>query len=302
MECFVSATRASAPFACRRLTPDDIAAAQRLSAAIGWPHRREDWRFSIGTGVGFAAEVDGALVGTAMCWKFGADQATLGMVIVASGYRRQGIGRALIRCVLDELGEREITLYATQMSKPLFDATGFEACGTLDQLQGAAFRPPLVALPAGERLRPLGANDAEQLAALATEARGLDRAQVLPVLLGHADGIALDRDGELLGFSLFRRFGRGFLIGPVVAADAPDSVRAKALIRHWLALNEGALVRIDLPDDSGLRDWLTGLGLTRSETVVKMTRRGNAAASATAKDEAGDTPLRQFAVITQSLT
>lgn len=30
-----------------------------------------------------------------------------------------------------------------------------------------------------------------------------------------ASGIALDRDGELIGFALFRRFGDGYVIGPV---------------------------------------------------------------------------------------
>lgn len=312
---------ASAPFACRPMTADDITAAQRLSAAIGWPHRREDWRFSLRTGLGFAIELDGSLAGTVVCWKFGANQGTLGMLLVAPAHRHKGVGRALLRRALDELGERDVTLYATEAGHSLCAAHGFTARGTLDQLQGAAFRPPLVALPPGERLRPLGVRDASQLVALATRASGLDRSQVLPPLFDHADGIALDRDGELLGFSLFRRFGRGFVIGPVIAADTVEAERAKALIRHWLALNEGALIRIDVPDGHGLRDWLAGLGLVRTDTVVRMERVKPAAAvssavptsavaaairtsdtSSVVSPDAGDTQVRQFAVITQSLT
>ncbi|MDH6146489.1 MULTISPECIES: GNAT family N-acetyltransferase [Paraburkholderia] len=289
-----------ARFTYRRLTVDDIPAAQRLSAAIGWPHRREDWRFSARTGIGFVAETAGALVGTVVCWKFGADQATLGMLIVAPEHRGVGIGRTLLAHALDELGKRDITLYATEAGQPLCDALGFERCGALDLMQGAAFRPPLVALPANERLRPLGASDAQQLVALESRASGLDRSHVLPPLLDLADGIALDRDGELLGFSLFRRFGRGFVIGPVVASAFPDAVRAKALISHWLALNEGALVRIDVPHGHGLRDWLTGLGLARSETVVKMRRL--ASAPADGESSRADPGLHQYAVIAQSLT
>jgi predicted N-acetyltransferase YhbS len=287
-------------FTCRRLTADDIPAAQRLSAAIGWPHRREEWRFSARTGIGFVAEMAGALVGTVICWKFGTDHATLGMLLVAPEHRNVGIGRALLALALDELGERDVTLYATEAGQPLCDAFGFATCGALDQMQGAAFRPPLVALPVNERLRPLGASDAAQLVALASRASGLDRSQVLPPLLDLADGIALDRDGELLGFSLFRRFGRGFVIGPVVASAAPDAVHAKALIRHWLALNEGALVRIDVPHGHGLRAWLTGLGIARSETVVKMQRL--VSTQRNADSSRADSGLHQYAVITQSLT
>jgi GNAT superfamily N-acetyltransferase len=297
----VSDFSASAPFVCRPMTPDDIAAAQRLSAAIGWPHRREDWRFSLRTGTGFAVELDGTLAGTVVCWKFGEQHGTLGMLMVAPTHRRKGIGRALLQRVLDELGERDITLYATEAGQPLCAAYGFTARGKLDQLQGAAFRPPLVELPSGERLRPLGARDAAQLVQLATRASGLDRSHVLPPLFDHADGIALDRDGELLGFSLFRRFGRGFIIGPVIAADTAEAVRAKALIRHWLALNEGALIRIDVPDGHGLREWLAGLGLVRTETVVKM-ERVNPGANTSRSSSAEDAHVHQFAVITQSLT
>lgn len=299
----VSDPRTHAPFTCRRLSADDIPAAQRLSAAIGWPHRREEWRFSARTGIGFVAEAAGALVGTVICWKFGAGHATLGMLLVAPEHRGAGIGRALLTRALDELGERDITLYATEAGRPLCDAFGFVTCGELDQMQGAAFRPPLVALPANERLRPLGASDAAQFVALASRASGLDRREVLPPLLDLADGIALDRDGELLGFSLFRRFGRGFMIGPVIAGDTPDAVHAKALIRHWLALNEGALVRIDVPHGHGLRTWLSGLGIVRSETVVKMQRLGSTPRD-TRNTEAGrvDGGLHQYAVITQSLS
>ncbi|ABE36598.1 acetyltransferase family protein [Paraburkholderia xenovorans LB400] len=286
-------------FTCRRLSPDDIPAAQRLSAAIGWPHRREEWRFSARTGIGFVAEMAGALVGTVVCWMFGSDRATLGMLLVAPEHRGKGIGEALFARALDELGERDITLYASDAARPLCEALGFEACGALDQMQGAAFRPPLVALPTNERLRPLGARDTAQLVALASRASGLDRSLVLPPLLDLADGIALDRDGELLGFSLFRRFGRGFIIGPVVAGDAPDGVHAKALIRHWLALNEGALIRIDAPHGHGLDAWLSGLGIVRTETVVKMRRLADA--TRRRETDIADGALHQYAVIMQSL-
>jgi len=293
----VSGSAEKESLAYRRFTPEDIAAAHGLSVAVSWPHRPEDWRFAADAGSGFVAEEAGVVIGTALCWKFGTDRATLGMVIVSPEHQGRGLGRKLMELVLEETGGRVTFLHATRAGQPLYEKLGFRACGALDQHQGAVFQPPLVSLPPGERLRPLGANDTPQLIELASRACGLERSAVLPALLQNADGIALDRDGELLGFALFRRFGRGYAIGPVVAADSPDSSRAKALIRHWLALNEGAFVRIDVPAGSGLTDWLIGLGLPRVDTVVKMVRN----ADPSRHEAAPDTLFRQFAIINQAM-
>jgi hypothetical protein len=238
------------------------------------------------------------MIGTALCWKYGAERASLGMVIVSPGRQGRGIGRKLMDLVLDELGSRVTFLHATTAGQPLYEKLGFRAAGTLDQHQGAAFQPPLVSLPPGERLRPLGSSDTARLVELASRASGLDRGEVLPALLGAADGIALDRDGELIGFALFRRFGRGFAIGPVVAPASEDSSRAKALISHWLALNEGVFVRIDTPGDSGLTEWLEQLGLPRVDTVVKMVRPATPGEPASGGQDAH---YLQYGIINQAI-
>lgn len=281
----------------RRFTSDDIAAAHGLSMAVSWPHRAEDWRFGFEAGSGFIAEEAGVVIGTALFWKFGADRATLGMVIVSPEHQGRGIGGKLMNLILEETGNRVTFLHATKAGQPLYEKLGFRAHGSLDQHQGAVFQAPLVSLPAGERLRPLGVNDTPQLIELASRAAGLDRSDALPALMQSADGIALDRDGELLGFALFRRFGRGYSIGPVVAADTPDLSRAKALIRHWLALNEGAFVRIDMPTGSGLTEWLVELGLPRVDTVVKMVRNSDPARHVGPPD----TLFRQYGIINQAM-
>ncbi|AFT89150.1 GNAT family N-acetyltransferase [Paraburkholderia phenoliruptrix] len=280
----------------RRFTLDDVAAAHALTVELKWPHRPDDWKFVVQLGVGFVAEDASGVIGTALCWKYGADRASLGMVIVSPARQGLGIGRKLMEMVLEELGGRITFLHATAAGQPLYEKLGFRAAGTLDQHQGAAFQPPLVSLPAGERLRPLGSSDTARLVELASQASGLDRAEVLPALLDNADGIALDRDGELVGFALFRRFGRGFAIGPVVALPSEDSSRAKALISHWLALNAGVFVRVDTPSDSGLTDWLEQLGLPRVDTVVRMVRNADPQSVT-----ANATPYAQYGIINQAI-
>ena len=159
----------------RPFTPDDIGAAHALSSELNWPHRADDWRFVADAGTGFVAEDASGVIGTALCWKYGSDTASLGMVIVSPEQQGRGIGRKLMELLLEELGDRTTLLHATPAGKPLYEKLGFREIGTLHQHQGAAFQPPLVSLPPGERLRPLGSNDAPRLIELASRASGLDR-------------------------------------------------------------------------------------------------------------------------------
>jgi len=253
---------AGAPVRFRPLTAGDLPAAHELSVAVKWPHRREDWEFALNLGTGVGAEDHGTLLGTALHWKFGADHASLGMVIVAPEQQGRGIGRDLMTRTMDALGERTTFLNATPAGQPLYEKFGFKAIGSIHQHQGTGgAHPPAVQLAPGERIRPLGARDPGRLSALLNRAAGYDRTQVLGALLNVAEGVVLDRDGEPVGFALMRRFGRGHVIGPLVA---PHIEGAQALISHLVGSNEGKFVRIDVDGNSGLSDWL--------DAVVTMVR------------------------------
>jgi GNAT superfamily N-acetyltransferase len=292
-EAGVSAPTTNRAVACRPLTPDDLPAAHALSMAVRWRHRPDDWRFAMRTGQGIAAfDAQGTMIGTSMCWLFGSAAATIGMFIVPPEHQRQGIGRAMIEHWVRTLEPRTLRLYASDAGLALVERLGFRRTGRIHQHQGAAFQPPLVSLPPGERLRPLGVNDVPRLIELATRASGLDRTQFLPKLLDLASGIALDRDGTLIGFALFRRFGDGHVIGPVIAPDSPDACRAKALISHWLASNAGMFVRVDTPVEFGLSDWLERMGLPLVDHIEK-TERGAALPV--------DEEFRQFAITSQAV-
>ncbi|TAM54470.1 MAG: N-acetyltransferase [Paraburkholderia sp.] len=278
----------------RPFTVADVDAAHALTIELKWPHRAEDWLFVVNLGAGFVAERDGRIVGTVLCWKYGEDTSSLGMVIVSPASQGYGIGRRLTEMALEALGARATVLHATPAGLPLYEKLGFAPIGMLDQHQGAALQPPLLPLPARERLRPLGVNDTPRLVELASRASGLDRSAVLPALVACSDGIGLDRDGELIGFALFRRFGRGRAIGPVVAPRDADPVRAKAMIGHWLASNPGMFIRIDAPRESGLTEWLEALGLTRVDSVVKMARNAE-------RMPPSDEALAQYGIINQAI-
>jgi len=253
----------------RRLAGDDLEAAQDLSREFQWPHRLEDWRFSFVHGDGIAAVRDGQLVGTALRWLWGDQHATVGLVMVAPRMQGQRLGQHLMQAVMAGLEDRTVLLHATAEGRGVYERMGFAITGEVRQHQGLAAPAQLVALAEGERLRPLGRNDAQSLIALDAQSAGMPREAMLLQLLAEGETVVLARGGEAVGFSIVRRFGRGHVIGPVVA---PDLTSAQALIGHWCSRYAGKFLRIDVDAAGGLPEWLEAQGLPRVGTVTTMVR------------------------------
>lgn len=264
------ATKAAPAVVLRPMTADDIDAATELSREQQWPHREEDWALFLRLGEGIVAEFDGLLAGTVMAWRFGADYATIGMVIVSPAMQGQGLGRRLMEAMIARLDGRSIVLNATDEGLPLYRKLGFEEIGTVYQHQAVAGTMPLAELMRGERVRPTGGAD-DMLGDLYTRAAGMDRAALFEALGDDGQTVVLTHDHVPVGFAQCRRFGRGWLIGPVVAQGTSG---AKALILHWLASNNGSFCRLDVTCASGLSGWLAELGLPcvgRVKTMVRGT-------------------------------
>jgi hypothetical protein len=98
----------------------------------------------------------------------------------------------------------------------------------------------------------------------------------------------LDRNGLACGFAMLRRFGRGKLIGPVVA---PDAEAARLLVAHWLGQKQGEFLRIDVTEDSGLSPWLQKAGFAGGG-------RGDAHG---ARHAARPAAVRSFVLVSQAL-
>jgi predicted N-acetyltransferase YhbS len=265
----------AAEFTIRAMTASDVPHAQALTASFGWPHRHEDWALMQALGEGLVAERDGKLVGTALCWRYGADWATLGLIGVYKEMQGHGIGRRLLRALIEAVEGRNLVLHATRAGMSLYAAEGFAPTGTVVQHQGVAARPEAAPLPQGMRLRPAAPADLPAVAALDRVACGMDRTHLLAELLDQTGGVALEDSGAVTGFALLRRFGRGRVIGPVAA---PDVERAKAMIAPLLDHYAGQFLRIDIPKESSLCAWLAAAGLTEAGTVIRMVRGTDASA------------------------
>lgn len=254
----------------RPMTEADLAAGHALTDALRWPHRLADWQDAFRHGEGWVAESDGRIIGTTLRWRWGPRHATVGLVVVEPAFQGRRIGGALMQAALEGLDDANVLLHATAEGRGLYERLGFVRTGELRQHQGTALPAPLVALPAGVRLRPAMQADLPMLAALDAAARGMPRPALVEDLAAAAEAaVVLDRGGELLGFGVLRRFGRGLLIGPVVA---PEGEAARALVAHLAGLAAGRFTRIDIDVRTGLAEFLESLGLPRVDTPTVMWR------------------------------
>ncbi|CAM4270071.1 GNAT family N-acetyltransferase [Bordetella muralis] len=272
----------------RALRPEDLAQAWGLSQAARWPHRLEDWQFIYPLGSGVAVLDGDQLIGVAMHWDFGS-YATLGMIIVSEAYRGRGIASQLVARILNTLSAPAALLHATPHGAGVYARHGFQPVGQISQHQGVAIDKQLETLPAGWSLRPAIRDDLDALAELDRRASGLSRRPLMQALLDQGQGVVLQEHDEMIGFSMLRPFGRGELIGPVVAVDEKA---ARVLIAHWLAVCAGRFVRIDIPPEMGIASWLATAGLMRVDTGTRMVCGAPAA---------GDGKFHAYALAAQAL-
>jgi GNAT superfamily N-acetyltransferase len=257
-----SGPRPSPPVALRA---DHLPQALALSRALQWPYRIEDWEFAHRLGRGFAVEIEGRLVGTALWWPYGDDYASAGMIIVAQDAQRMGIGGALMDALLADASGRSIILNSTEQGFPLYARLGFVTQGHVHQHQ-AVFAQAFPA-EATEAVRDFREADQAVVHELDHRASGMERRALVDAVLEIGEAKVVEREGRVSGYGCVRPWGRGVVVGPIVAADAAD---ARALVAALAAPHEGRFVRIDVSAASGLSPWLEEVGLPRVDRVVAM--------------------------------
>ena len=113
--------------------------------------------------------------------------------------------------------------------------------------------------------------DLAEIAALDLAAYHADRMPVLARLLNVSKGLALVRDGRIVAFSLCRRFGRGHVIGPVIAKSDEEAI---AVTRPHVVDHAGSFLRIDTrQQDGAFPQFLVQSGLPVYDTVTSMSLR-----------------------------
>jgi hypothetical protein len=228
------------------------------------------------------------LAGSVVLTRWGADRAAIGMMLTASRYGGQGLGRALMEHALRAAGEdTAVSLFGTDAGRPLYEKLGFKPVRRSVAFRGhfhvdpqsnnskkragrtrSAGSASLAESPGNVRI----ATEADLSAVLTMDraAYGADRTRILTRLPAFAERIVvLEASEGIVGYAAAWRTEAYLMIGPLMA---PDGAAATRLVTE-LAADSTVAVRLDLdPDRSELPGWARAHGLEPTERTVFMTR------------------------------
>lgn len=276
MKSRVSSSRTIDAFEARAVDIDtvDLDQLHTLSIGVGWPHRAEDWQFLRDVGHGIVAHDEiGRVLGSAMWFPHGSDFATVGMVITSPRLQARGTAQWLMKRAFSECKGRSLRLNATRAARKLYLSLGFRSESTVFQRQGAARRSDeMPDPPEPADLRRLGDADLGAVAGLDARAFGASRVELLTALLDQSVGFGLYRHGRLEAFALCRPFGRGHVVGPVVASNDKDAI---VVVGPHVTAHEGEFLRLDTHlADGEFCSFVARSGLALFDTVTTMSLGG----------------------------
>jgi len=264
----------------RCLTRADLPFADSVRALEGWNQTMRDWeRFLAMEPDGcFLAEWQGRPAGTATTITHGPELAWIGMVLVHPGFRRRGIGRALLCHCIDCLQRRAvrcIKLDATPAGKPVYEALGFQEEWTLTRWQRSrSFGKGTTPGEGISDLRDAGLGIVEQLDA---SAFGTSRRTLLHALVTQCRQALVLRSerGDISGYGLLREGSRALYLGPVIADSSDGAIR---LVRKLLEGCDEKDIFWDIPDrHRALASWAGESGFIAQRSLTRMSLGENVA-------------------------
>jgi GNAT superfamily N-acetyltransferase len=228
----------------------DVAQLHTLSIAVGWPHRAEDWQFmrDIGRGIVAFDEIDRVLA-SAMWFAYSETMVAVGMVITSPRLQALGTGQWLMNRIMTESERLAFRLNATRAALRLYLSLDFNRQKTVFQCQGEANRPE--AWPRSSEAaepRPLVETDLARIVDRDARPYGTPRTKLITGLPQQSSGYGPFRSGQLEAFALCRRFGRGHVVGPVVASCDEDAI---AVVAPHVAAHERDFLRLDTHLEAG---------------------------------------------------
>ncbi|MFJ4712875.1 GNAT family N-acetyltransferase [Streptomyces sp. NPDC088785] len=245
----------------RRLTRADLSACADLSEDRGWPREEHKWGLLLSAGTGYGIDdPDGGLAAACVVTSYGPGERpeleAIGMVLVAARHARQGVGRRLMRAVVEQAGSTPLTLHATPNGRPLYEELGFKVTGRAEMLRGRFVAEDTAP---GIATRPATAEDLAAILRLDAEVFGPDRTHVIARLPAFSDQLRVaEEGGRLIGYAGLWPNMETHVVGPLIARDTET---AKALVTALAAGTDRPLrTDVDVRHEE-LLTWLKQRGL-----------------------------------------
>jgi GNAT superfamily N-acetyltransferase len=264
-------------FKIRPVITNDLNQAISLSNSEGWNQTEKDWKLLLENPLNtcLVAEHNNTVIGTATALNHSNKVAWIGMVLVDKRFRGQGVGKMLLRTIIDALKNIDsIKLDATPAGLPLYEKLGF----INEYMIYRMINPSLQSFSKHPfSYEPVNVDrvSLSDVKKLDERIFGIARTYLLQALLRNYPGKAylINRNNNLDGY-MFGRDGIRFnYIGPV-CAFSNDS--ARILILKALESLDHQPVALDiLQDKEELIKWLESLGFIKQRHFIRMYLKSN---------------------------
>ena len=264
-------------FIVRPMQPDDIVYAMKLSNAESWNQTEKDWKLLIESpqNVCLVAECNNKIIGTTTAMNYANRIAWIGMVLVATEWRGQGVSKLLLTNILKKLESfPSIKLDATPAGQRVYEKFDFKDESRIARVVTGSMKnlslddDPVLT----ESIR---LNDIEEIIGFDEHIFGSNRGRLIESLIHRYPQKAwlLRRNNSIAGFALGREGNKYHQVGPVFGSTSDD---VKILIRKALKELTNQPVVIDvLCEKEDLINWLYSIGFTMQRHFVRMYKKEN---------------------------
>lgn len=257
----------------RAMSGDDIPAGLRLCRMAHWNQTARDWELflALSPGGSRVAVRDGRVIGTVATVRYEDRFSWIGMVLVDTAERGQGIGARLMTEAIEILKDMpSIRLDATPAGHAVYRKLDFIDEYRLSRMEAADLRPDTSS--AANPARPMTPYDLPSIAEFDRRVFGACRRRTLDWMLAGAPEYAwiVEQNGLVSGYALGRHGFNFAHIGPVIARDRET---AQYLVSICISRAAGKKIILDIPrHNEQWTGWLESIGFREQRPFIRMYR------------------------------
>lgn len=256
----------------RKMNPTDLEQAMQLKDAEGWNQTLEDWELLLSGNPEqcLAGLIGGKVKATVTAITYDNQLAWIGMMLVDKSIRGKGIGKLLMRSIIEELGFcPTVKLDATPAGLPVYLKLGFTPEATIYRMTGRNERWGNYKQP-HPNIRGIKSEDLPKILDYDSRIFGVSREGLFRDLLKRSPQSCrlFEKNNSVQGFTMGRTGTRYFQLGPL-SADSPQ-VAIHLLELSLSQLKDSSVVVDVFQDQVELVSWLQGQGFTIQRELTRM--------------------------------